>query len=141
MQLDRLLTSFENDGYIYCLSIPVRSMGRKLVKLGKIGMKRNDTEQQVLNKLLRRYNTYYGEHYDVIHFERVGNCHAAEKYLFDELTCIKCDREMYYYDVTMLSNAFEEVCKLYPSIQKLLCDSDLETLFELNEYLRNQIKT
>ena len=89
--IEELLESYDNDGYIYCLmtGLSVLSNGssqqeHSLVKIGKIGMKKNENEQQVIDKLLRRYNTYYPD-YDVIHFMRVGNCHKAEMSIFESL--------------------------------------------------------
>lgn len=134
--MNNLLSSFKNDGYVYCLLLPLKFNGCKLVKIGKIEMKRNDTEQQVLNKLLRRYNTYYGDKYDVINFERVGNCHDAEKFLFENLKSIKYDREMYFYNEKLLSDAFEELSSIFPNIQTLLCKSDPQTLSLLNANLK-----
>lgn len=131
-----ILKSFENDGYIYCLLTPLNYMDSKLVKIGKIEMKRNDTEKQVLNKLLRRYSTYYDDMYTVLHFIRVGDCHEAEKRLFKKLSSIKYNRELYFYDLKKISNEFENTSKIYPNIQILLSDNNIETLTKLNSNRR-----
>lgn len=133
---NKIIDSYYNDGYVYCLLTPLYAMGHQLVKIGKIEMKRNETDQQVINKLIRRYNTYYSDKYDILHFERVGNCHDAEKRIFDILNTLNYKREIYMYNDKKISDAFEVITNEYPCIQKLLCNSDVNILSNTNKRLR-----
>jgi hypothetical protein len=134
--MDKLVDSYYNDGYIYCLSTGLKVNDISLVKIGKIGMKINDTEQQVINKLLRRYNTYYPD-YDVLQFVRVGNCHKAELSVFELLkdTGLHYKREIYYNN-NKISEIFDNISKEYPSIQDQLLKSDSMTISSLNNTIR-----
>jgi hypothetical protein len=117
--------------------ITLREHGVQLVKIGKIEMKRCDTEHQVINKLLRRYSTYYSDNFEVLHFVRVGNCHAAEKKIFDLLADIKHKREMYRHDPETIREAFEKVTLEFPSLHTLLCKSNVNVVSSANKKLRN----
>ena len=134
--MDKLVDSYYNDGYIYCLSTGLKVNDISLVKIGKIGMKVNDTEQQVINKLLRRYNTYYPD-YDVLQFVRVGNCHKAELSVFELLkdTGLHYKREIYYNN-NKISEVFDNIREEYPSIQEQLLKSDSITISSLNNTIR-----
>ena len=134
MSEEQLIESYYNDGYVYCLSTGLNHDDVPLVKIGKIEMKRNDTEQQVLNKLLRRYNTYYPD-YDVIQFVRVGNCHKAELYVFELLKEYHYKREIYYYN-EIISDMFEKICDEYPSIQEQLVCIDTNVVSVVNSKIR-----
>jgi hypothetical protein len=142
--IEELLESYDNDGYIYCLmtGLSVLSNGssqqeHSLVKIGKIGMKKNENEQQVIDKLLRRYNTYYPD-YDVIHFMRVGNCHKAELSIFESLKHLHYKREIYTYNINDITSAFEKARREYPSIQERLENTDISIISELNKILRER---
>jgi hypothetical protein len=100
-------------------------------------MRRNDTEQQVLNKLVRRYNTYYPD-YEILDFMRTGNCHKAEYEIFQILTSqgIHYKRELFFYQQEIIRDAFDRVCEKYPSIQDVLEKTPVTTLTNLNRELR-----
>lgn len=134
--MDKLVDSYYNDGYIYCLSTGLKVNDVPLVKIGKIGMKVNDTEQQVINKLLRRYNTYY-PNYEVIHFIRVGNCHKAELSVFELLkdTGLHYKREIYYNN-NKISEVFDNIKEEFPSIQEQLLKSNSTITSNLNNIIR-----
>ena len=134
--MDKLVESYYNDGYIYCLSTGLKVNDIPLVKIGKIGMKIHDTEQQVINKLLRRYNTYYPD-YDVIQFVRVGNCHKAEMSVFQLLkdTGLHYKREIYYNNA-IISDVFDNIKEEYPNIQEQLLKSDSTIISTLNNKIR-----
>lgn len=143
MTADELLESYDNDGYVYCImtGLNIRSYTVlelnfvPLVKIGKIGMKKNETEQQVLDKLIRRYNTYYPD-FEVIHFMRTGNCHKAELSIFDSLKHCNYKREIYTYDFDSIQQAFEKASQEFPNIQDQLEKADVQVVSELNQKLR-----
>lgn len=138
--MEYLLDGYENDGFVYCLSIPVNS-GQKRVKIGKTSMKQNKDEQQVLDALMRRYNTYYGaENYEVEHFVRVGNCTKAEAFIFAELEEHWIEREMYEHDKVRISKAFDDVCEAFPNINEIIQKMDINELSKANIMNRNLIK-
>ena len=141
---DELLESYENDGYVYCImtGLNIRSYTVlelnfvPLVKIGKIGMKKNETEQQVLDKLIRRYNTYYPD-FEVIQFMRTGNCHKAELSIFESLKHLHYRREIYSYKFDDINVAFEKALKEYPSIQERLEKADVYVVSDFNKKLRD----
>ena len=136
MTADELLESYDNDGYVYCLMTGLSKVNSmSLVKIGKIGMKKNETEQQVIDKLLRRYNTYYPD-YEVVHFMRTGNCHKAELSIFELLKHLHYRREIYTYVFEDIKDAFEKAGMDYPSIQEQLEKADISTVCELNKKIR-----
>jgi hypothetical protein len=143
MNTDELLDSYDNDGYVYCImtGLNIRSYTVlelnfvPLVKIGKIGMKKNETEQQVLDKLIRRYNTYYPD-FEVIMFMRTGNCHKAELSIFETLKHLHYRREIYTYKFDDIHSAFEKAAREYPNIQEQLEKADISVVSELNKKLR-----
>lgn len=114
-----LINSYLNDGFIYCILTNLKKEKNCLVKIGKIEMKRQDTEEQVYNKLLRRYNTYYPQ-YSVIYFKRTGNCHLAETFVFKELKKLHYIKEMYFFDEFEIQEAFAKASDRYPCVDELL---------------------
>jgi hypothetical protein len=138
MTADELLESYDNDGYVYCIMTGLNKVNSmSLVKIGKIGMKKNETEQQVIDKLLRRYNTYYPD-YEVAHFMRTGNCHKAELSIFESLKHIHYRREIYTYVFEDIKTAFEKAGMEYPNIQEQLEKADITVVTELNKKLRQR---
>ncbi len=134
---DELLESYDNDGYVYCLTTGLTTKSMSLVKIGKIGMKKNETEQQIIDKLLRRYNTYYPD-YEIVHFMRTGNCHKAELSIFESLNHLHYRREIYRYVCEDINVVFEKVKMEYPSIQEQLEKADISIVLELNKKLRQR---
>ena len=134
-KLKNVLDGYFNDGYIYCLLISFQNT--PLVKIGKVGMKLKESEQQVINKLRRRYNTYYPE-YEICYFMRASNYHKAEVYIFDLLKELHYKREIYYHDPVKIKQAFEKTSLHYPNIQSLILDSTPHFLTKLNHELREQ---
>ena len=145
MDQSQLISSYYNDGYVYCLLTrmfdPVSK--KQLVKIGKTKMKTQDTENQVIKRLLTRYNTYYPE-YDVLHFIRTGNCHLAEKHIFKNLKKFHYKKEIYVYDKKQIQRAFDIAKRSYPNAQEQLLELDVDQLTTANETIRNletQIET
>jgi len=131
-----IINSYYNDGYIYCLKTPLYSSNENLVKIGKISMKKKETEQQIVDKLIRRYSTYYSDNFEIIYFKRVGNCHEAEKEIFNVLKNIHYKKEMYLYKQKQISSAFDTISAEYPCLQTLLNKVDVYTLSSINKTLR-----
>lgn len=134
--MDELIDSYENDGYVYCIKT---GLNDNLVKIGKISMKQNDTEQNVIDRLVRRYNTYYPD-CEIIEFMRTGNCHMAELNIFDLLKHLHYKREMYNYNYEDINEAFNKSVKKYPTIQDRLKRFDVKVLSELNRKIREKLK-
>jgi hypothetical protein len=123
----RLIESYYNDGYVYCLLTRIEDPNSKkqLVKIGKTKMKVEDDEIKVKKKLLSRYNTYYPD-YDVLYFIRTGNCHKAERYIFKTLKCLHYKKELYLYDKKKLDKVFSIINKYFPNTQKQLLEFGLD---------------
>jgi hypothetical protein len=138
MEQSQLISSYYNDGYIYCLLTrifdPVSK--KQLVKIGKTKMKTQDTEKQVIKRLLARYNTYYPE-YDVLHFIRTGNCHLAEKQIFRNLKDLHYKKEIYIYDKRQIQRAFDVANKCYPNTQEQLLKLNIDQITSTNETIRD----
>ena len=138
MDQSQLISSYYNDGYVYCLLTrmfdPVSK--KQLVKIGKTKMKTQDTEKQVIKRLLTRYNTYYPE-YDVLHFIRTGNCHLAEKHVFKNLKKLHYKKEIYIYDKRQIQRAFNVANKCYPNAQEQLLELNVDQITIANETIRN----
>lgn len=135
-----LINSYLNDGFIYCILTNLKNREIPLVKIGKIEIKRQDTEEQVYNKLLRRYNTYYPE-YSVIHFKRTGNCHLAEVLVFKELKELHYTKEMYLFNESEIQEAFIKASDRYPCVDELLKTCyNINVLNNTNELMRKLSK-
>jgi|LakMenE18May11ns_1017448.scaffolds.fasta_scaffold9954569_5 hypothetical protein len=137
MQQSQLINSYYNDGYVYCLLTRMQDPVSKkpLVKIGKTKMKIENTEKQVVKKLLSRYNTYYPE-YDVVHFIRTGNCHLAEKHVFKNLKKLHYKKEIYIYDKKQIQTAFDMINKCFPNAQQQLLKLNVEQITTTNETIR-----
>ncbi len=131
MTANELLESYDNDGYVYCILLPEPISAMSLVKIGKIGMKKNESEQQVIDKLLRQV-------YEVVHFMRTGNYHKAELSIFESLKHLHYRREIYTYVFEDIKIAFEKAGMEYPSIQENLEKADISVISELNKKLRGR---
>lgn len=134
MTPDDVIESYDNDGYIYC----IMPMKLNVVKIGKIGMKKNETEQQVIDKLIRRYNTYYPD-FEILYFLRTGNCHKAELDIFESLKHLQYKREIYNYKEEDIKEAFKKAGEEYPSIQDIIEKMDVDILCKVNRILRDRV--
>lgn len=135
---DLLKYGYEREGYLYCINANITVKECQVVKIGKIGMKMGDSEIEVENKLSRRYSTYYPEH-NLLHFQRVINCHDAEKYLFKILNDLKYKRELFYYDKEKISKAFEMTKEKFPDIENLINNITENELTKINVCIRERI--
>jgi len=130
-----LKDGYVNDGFIYCIDPYININGKKIVKIGKIAMKINDTYDSVLKRLSSRYNTYYPNK-EIIYFERVNNCHKAERYLFSLIDSLKYKRELFYYDNIKIKCAFNKMNKIYPDMKLIIKKLSVKTLTKINIELR-----
>lgn len=138
---EKLISGYLNDGFIYCILTNLHhTKDSKLVKIGKTRMNGTDTEDQVYQKLLRRYNTYY-PNYSVILFKRTGNCHLAESLVFEELQELHHKKEMYMFDESKINSAFAKALDRYKCVDELLkCCYDLEILNKANNLIKIERK-
>ena len=109
--------------------------GRSVVKIGKISMKMEETEIDVENKLASRYGTYYPD-YDLLYFERVTDCHLAEKELFKILSDIRHKKEMFYIDIEKIRFGFNSIKEKYPDIDSFIINLELSELNIINNEIR-----
>ena len=135
--MDTLLNvGYRNDGYIYCIDANIMVDDKSVVKIGKISMKLEETEIDVENKLSSRYGTYYPD-YDLLYFERVSDCHVAEKELFKMLQEIRYKKEMFYKDIEKIEGGFNMIRDKYPDIDRYILKLDTEELNKINGKIRN----
>ena len=134
--MDILLKSgYRNDGYIYCIDPKIMVNSRSVVKIGKISMKMEETEIDVENKLASRYGTYYPD-YDLLYFERVTDCHVAEKELFKILSDIRHKKEMFYKNIDKIETGFNLIKRKYPDIDSFIINLELSDLNIINNEIR-----
>lgn len=131
-----LKTGYKNDGYIYCIDPKIMVNNRAVVKIGKISMKMEETEIDVENKLASRYGTYYPD-YDLLYFERVVDCHLAEKELFKNLNNIRHKKEIFYMDIDKIERGFNLIKEKYPDIDNYIVSLELKDLNIINKEIRN----
>lgn len=131
-----LKTGYKNDGYIYCIDPKIMVNSRAIVKIGKISMKMEETEIDVENKLANRYGTYYPD-YDLLYFERVVDCHLAEKELFRILSDIRHKKEIFYMDIDKIERGFNLIKEKYPDIDNYIVSLELKDLNIINKEIRN----
>lgn len=134
-----LKTGYKNDGYIYCIDPKIMVNNRAVVKIGKISMKMEETEIDIENKLASRYGTYYPD-YDLLYFERVVDCHLAEKELFKFLNNIRHKKEIFYMDIDKIERGFNLIKEKYPDIDNYIVSLELKDLNIINTEIRNMEK-
>jgi hypothetical protein len=130
-----LKNGYKNDGYIYCIDPKIMVNGKSVVKIGKISMKMEETEIDVENKLASRYGTYYPD-YDLLYFERVTDCHLAEKELFRILSDTRHKKEMFYMDIEKIRLGFDLIKRKYPDIDSYIINLELSDLNIINNEIR-----
>lgn len=134
-----LKNGYRNDGYIYCIDPKIMVNDKNVVKIGKISMKMEETEIDVENKLASRYGTYYPD-YDLLYFERVTDCHVAERELFKFLSNIRHKKEIFYKDTEKIEIGFNLIKEKYPDIDSYIINLELKDLNIINNEIRNMEK-
>lgn len=129
--MDTIKDAIHFDGFIYC--IINNTDNTNTCKIGKTEMK--DSLEITLQKLLNRYSTYYPD-CKIYKFIRVSNCHNAEIDIFKILNSIHYKKEHFYWDESLINDAFNEIQLKYPDINSLLIHCDIKTLNQLNRNLR-----
>lgn len=132
--MDILVNSYLNDGYIYCIHVK----GSETVKIGKTTMNSKYNEEEVLSKLLNRYSTYYPDCY-ILNYIRVGNYHKAEVTIFNLLDHLHSNKEHFQFNETEITNAFNIIKELYPDVNSLVKNTNINLLAKTNIILRKQV--
>jgi len=135
--IEKIIDGYNNDGYIYCINTGSFIEGNEIIKIGKIGMK--ESEESTLSTLLNRYSTYY-PNCIIYKSVRVSNCHKSEKYIFEILKSIHYKKEHFYFDKDKIDIAFNEIKMMYPDINTIVMNSDINTISKLNKYIRQYMK-
>ncbi len=133
--IDRVVESYDCDGFLY--GIRMNLDGRMLIKIGKTGMKVGESDDSVITKLQRRYNTYYPS-YEMLYFVRVCDVDNAEKYIFSLLSELRLNEkhEHFEYLPSKIEDAFREVRTYFPCILTMIQGMTPEELTVLNGTLR-----
>lgn len=130
-----LKNGYRNDGYLYCIDPKIMVNNKSVVKIGKISMKMEETEIDVENKLASRYGTYYPD-YDLLYFQRVIDCHIAERELFNVLNSIRHKKEMFYKDIDKIEKGFNLIKEKYLDIDSYIINLELNDLNMINNTIR-----
>ena len=126
--------NYKEDGFIYCIKTGLKLNGKEIVKCGRVEMKREESEMDVIEKLIRRYNTYYTD-CEVLYWKRVGNNREAERDLFKKIKEFHYEKEKFIYD-KKIEIAFEQLEEEYPSIENIIGTISIEEQTELNRVIR-----
>lgn len=132
--LEYIKENYKEDGFIYCIKTGFNENGKSIVKCGRVEMKKEENEFDVVEKVLRRYNTYYMD-CEIIYWKRVGNNREAEKKLFRKLEKLHYEKEKFYYD-KQIEDIFNEIEKEYPSIENIIGELSIEKQTKLNGFIR-----
>jgi len=137
MSMNIILDNYTNDGYLYCIKTNLD--GKDIVKIGKTGMKMKDSEDHVITKLHRRYNTYYPS-YEMLYLIRVNNHNEAERKLFSMLSHLRLDEkhEIFYYEQMEIDRVFGIIKAMYPCIDSLIKELNVDDLTVLNNIIRER---
>lgn len=128
--------NYKEDGYIYCIKTGLKVENKEIVKCGRVEMKIEENEIEVVEKVLRRYNTYYTD-CEIIHWKRVGNNKKAEKRLFEKLKELHYEKEKFIND-SKIENIFNEIEKEYPCIESIIGKVSIEKQSLLNKTIREK---
>lgn len=148
MELSKIIDAYENDGYIYCIitgsfiegtlnTERVSGQGKQIVKIGKISLKKS--EENTLSDLLNRYSTYFPD-CKIYKFIRVSNRHKAETKIFEMLSELSYKKEHFYFDENKIDNAFNEIKMLFPDINTIVINSEIDQISRINKNLRHYFK-
>lgn len=127
--------NYKKDGFIYCIDNGMKIKGMKVVKCGRIRMKRDEDEWMVVEKLLKRYNTYY-INCELLQWKRVGNNIDAERKLFSILSSLHYEKEKYIYEKNTIDKAFKQVEDEFPTIESIITKMSIQKQTQLNEHIR-----
>lgn len=137
-QSDKAIVNFEKrGGFLYCLTYDNNIKNVGYVKIGMTHRKLNETNENVLDRLKKRYHTYY-PHVNILKFVKVSDCDKAEKTLF---TCLKkyhLTNELYKYNKRAIEQSFNKVLNKYSDLSMILTRLDAVELTKLNQTLRNK---
>lgn len=132
---EKLIDSYLNDGYIYCI-LQKSNNQTQIVKIGKMSFASSKTKEQLEQRLLLRYSTYFPG-CSIFLCERTGNHHLAEKMVFKELSRIHHKKEWYFFNEAKIKFAFKKSIDKYPSVEILLGSCyDLSVLNRANRDIR-----
>lgn len=132
---DQLIAAYDNDGFLYCILTNFND--QNVVKVGKVSMKTQDSDDVVITKLHHRYNTYYPK-YEMLYFIRVQQVHKAERFLMSHITDLKLkDRvELYSYNAQRITDAFKKTKTCFPCIATMIAELTPEELTSVNKFMR-----
>lgn len=135
--MEYLEENYKEDGFIYCIKTGLKDKnGREIVKCGRVEMKREELEMEVVEKIIRRYSTYYTE-CEILYWKRVGNNKKAEKELFKKIRELKYEKEKFILEEKKIEESFEEIGRVYPNIEEVIEKISIEKQTELNNIIRN----
>jgi hypothetical protein len=135
--MSKLDTLIKNDGFIYCIRTNLKYKNKNIVKIGKTKFGNKTSKIQVENHIKQRYGTYYPE-CSILHLQRVGDHHKAEKTIFDLLKKNHLKKELFYYSENTIKNAFKNITKKYPSINHFLNKKNIKDLTNINVNRREE---
>jgi hypothetical protein len=124
------------DGFVYAIKW-LDNSNESAYKIGRTQML--GTESSTIDKLISRYWTYSLNGIE-IYYKRVANQIFAEKYLHESLSNYRCksNKEFFKCSEEEMIASFEEVAKLYPSINYVICLHTPEELTQINKTLREK---
>ena len=129
--MSKLESLIQNDGFIYCIRTNLKYEEKDIVKIGKTKFGNKKRFCEVKNHIMQRYGTYY-PNCSILHLQRVGDHHKAEKMIFRLLKKYHLKKEMYYFDRNSINIAFKKITKKYPNIDSYLHKRNIRDLTKIN---------
>jgi hypothetical protein len=134
-KLDKLI---ENDGFIYCIKTNLKYSDKDIVKIGKTKFGNKNSKKEVENHIMQRYGTYYPD-CSILHLQRVGDHHRAEKMIFRLLNRYHVKKEFFYQNDKNIKFAFKKITLKYPNIDVFLNKNNAKDLTKINVVRREEL--
>ena len=135
--MTKLNKLIENDGFIYCIKTNLKYANKEIVKIGKTKFGNKNSKREVENHIMQRYGTYYPD-CSILHLQRVGDHHRAEKMIFKLLNGHHVKKEFFYHSDKNINFAFEKITQKYPNVDVFLNKKTVKDLTKINVIRREE---
>jgi hypothetical protein len=135
--MSKLNKLIENDGFIYCIKTNLKYADKDIVKIGKTKFGNKKSKREVENHIMQRYGTYYPD-CNILHLQRVGDHHRAEKMIFKLLKRHHVKKEFFYYYDKNINFAFKKIIQKYPNVDVFLNKKNVKDLTKINVIRREE---
>jgi len=131
VSMSKIESLIKNDGFIYCIRTNLKYDNRDIVKIGKTKFGNKKSKKEVESHIMQRYGTYY-PYCNILHLQRVGDHHKAEKMVFKLMKKYHVKKELFYYSDKNIKTAFKKIINKYPNVDSFLHKKNIKYLTKLN---------